>query len=80
MAGPPRPLRGLVSEEGPSPTGGAGKEGWLNVNVQDRQRRGLWGKGKLIVCKLLKKYRAKVTQLYIFNGANHQTTWRKTKE
>lgn len=67
MAGPPRPLRGLVSEEGPSPTGEAGKEGWLNVNVQDRQRRGLRGRGKLIVCKLLKKYRVKVTLSFIFS-------------
>lgn len=60
-------LRGLVSEEGPSPTGEAGKEGWLNVNVQDGQReRTGRGRGKLIVCKL-KKYRVKVTLSFIFS-------------
>ena len=52
--GLPSSLRGLVSEEHHSPAGEAGKEGWLNVNVQDRRRRGLWEKGKLIVCKLRK--------------------------
>ena len=47
--GLPSSRRGLVSEEGPSPAGEAGKEAWLNVNVQDRRRRGLWEKGKLFV-------------------------------
>lgn len=63
----PSSHRGLVSEEGPSPSGEAGKEGWLNVNVQDQRRRALWEKGKLIVCKLRKKYRVKVTLSFIFS-------------
>ena len=66
MAGLPSSLRGLVSE-GLSSGGEAGKEGWLNVNVQDRWRRGLWERGKFIVCKLLKKYRVKVTLSFIFS-------------
>lgn len=67
MAGLPSSLRGLVSEEGLSSGGEAGKEGWLNGNVQDQRRRGLWERGRLIVCELLKKYRVKVTLSFMFS-------------